>query len=239
MQKTLLITGAARRIGAFLAKELAKQNYNIVLHYGSSVREAKLVAQDIRDDGGTCHMIQADLSDIKSCEKIFDDLDQMGIGIQYLIHNASIFENTKFEEMKPDQWVNAMQVNLTTPVMMNQAFAKRINNNQKGRILHLLDWRALRPGVDHFPYTISKAALASVTKSLAIALAPRIQVNGIAFGAILPPADGGDTSSLLMDIPMNRWAKMEEVLKTVLFLLEGPDYITGEIIHLDGGRHLV
>ncbi|MCK5343151.1 MAG: SDR family oxidoreductase, partial [Candidatus Heimdallarchaeota archaeon] len=105
--------------------------------------------------------------------------------------------------------------------------------------INILDWRSLRPGKDHFPYTISKAALASLTEAMAVALAPTISVNGIAFGAILPPSDGGNVESLIGNVPAGRWAEMEEVVKTVIFLLDGPEYITGEIIHLDGGRHLI
>ena len=105
--------------------------------------------------------------------------------------------------------------------------------------MNILDWRALRPGKDHFPYTISKAALSAMTQSLAVALAPGIIVNGLAFGAILPPSDGGETEDILNDVPVMRWAHLEEVGEALLFLLDGPEYITGEIVHLDGGRHLI
>ena len=97
----------------------------------------------------------------------------------------------------------------------------------------------MRPGADHFPYTISKAALAALTKSLAVALAPKIIVNGLALGAILPPADGNANPDIIKNIPMKRWANANEVEQALLFLLTCPPYITGEIIHVDGGRHLV
>src|SRR5262245_14600657 len=105
--------------------------------------------------------------------------------------------------------------------------------------IHILDWRALRPGADHFPYTISKAALASMTKSLAVALAPRIIVNGLALGAILPPFHGKAKTDIIKNVPAGRWAEESEIEQALLFLLTYPAYITGEIIHLDGGRHLV
>jgi pteridine reductase len=108
-----------------------------------------------------------------------------------------------------------------------------------GRIVNILDWRALRPGRDHLPYTISKSALAALTQSLAAALAPQITVNALALGAILPPSDGSDTTGLLQFVPVRRWASLDEVDEALLFLLEGPAYITGEILHVDGGRHLV
>ena len=103
----------------------------------------------------------------------------------------------------------------------------------------MLDWRATKPQSDHFPYTISKSGLAALTKSLAVSLAPNITVNGIALGAVLPPSDGGESDQITSNLPNPRWAKIQEIEATLLFLLTGPEYITGEIIHVDGGRHLV
>jgi pteridine reductase len=132
-----------------------------------------------------------------------------------------------------------MMVNLTAPFLLSQAFASNVEPENHGRIVNILDWRALRPGADHFPYTISKAALTALTSSLAVALAPNITVNGLAFGAILPPSDGAETEKILENVPAGRWANLDEVGEALLFLLNGPSYITGEIIHLDGGRHLI
>jgi pteridine reductase len=103
----------------------------------------------------------------------------------------------------------------------------------------MLDWRSLRPGPDHFPYTISKSALAALTRSLAVALAPQITVNGLALGAVLPPSDGAMTENILDNVPVHRWATLEEIGQALVFLLDGAAYVTGEIIHVDGGRHLV
>ncbi len=239
MPDSILITGAAKRIGRFLAEFLAKEGFDIVLHFGASHSEANLVKHSIEAGGGKCHLVQADLSDPLAAAHIFENLRQNGIHIRHLIHNASLFEDIQFETMSQADWQRHLQVNLSTPVFLNQAFAAQLEKGGSGRIIHLLDWRALRPGADHIPYTISKAALASVTQSLALALAPQIQVNGIAFGAILPPSDGGDTAKILDTVPAQRWATLDEVGQTVLFFLTGPGYITGEIIHLDGGRHLM
>ena len=130
-----------------------------------------------------------------------------------------------------------MAFNLAAPFLLSQAFAKQASEG--ARIVNILDWRALRPGSDHFPYTISKAALAAMTQSLAIALSPRIIVNGLALGAILPPADGNAEADIIKNVPARRWAQEDEIEQALLFLLTCPSYITGEIIHLDGGRHLV
>jgi NAD(P)-dependent dehydrogenase (short-subunit alcohol dehydrogenase family) len=135
-------------------------------------------------------------------------------------------------------------VNLTAPFLLSQAFARGLAPGAPGRIINLLDWRALRPGADHLPYTISKAALAALTRSLAQALAPQVTVNGLALGAILPPNEGnagaGNAAERIVEnVPARRWARLEEVEQGLIFFLTGPDYVTGEIIHIDGGRHLV
>ena len=99
-------------------------------------------------------------------------------------------------------------------------------------------WQRYGAGADHLPYTVSKAALAGLTRSLAVALAPRISVNGLALGAVLPPADGGSAEKVLAYAPIPRWVELDEVCQAALFLVEGPETITGEVIHVDGGRHL-
>jgi len=154
------------------------------------------------------------------------------------VNNASVFSSLSWADTKLSQWNNHLSINLTAPFLLSQAFGKNIPKNLDGRIINILDWRALQPGADHLPYTISKSGLAALTKSLAIALAPNITVNGIAFGAVLPPSDGGNISNILSSVHIPRWAEITEVEETLLFLLAGPKYITGEIIHLDGGRHL-
>jgi pteridine reductase len=153
------------------------------------------------------------------------------------VNSASIFEPLSFQNTTLDDWHRHLNINLTAPFLLSQAFAKQ---TPRGRIVNILDWRALRPGADHFPYTITKSALAAMTKSLAAALAPNITVNGLALGAILPPADHSSANEKIIEnIPAQRWAEAKEVEDALLFLLTGPAYITGEIIHLDGGRHLI
>ncbi|HSM72669.1 MAG TPA: SDR family oxidoreductase, partial [Anaerolineales bacterium] len=157
--------------------------------------------------------------------------------IHYLVNNAAIFESHSFDSTSIEAWERHIALNLTAPFLLSQAFAKQAQDG--ARIVNILDWRALRPGADHFPYTISKAALAAMTKSMAVALAPQIIVNGLALGAILPPSDGNAPSGITEHIPMKRWAEKHEAEQALLFLLTSPEYITGEIIHVDGGRHLI
>jgi NAD(P)-dependent dehydrogenase (short-subunit alcohol dehydrogenase family) len=236
--KNILITGAALRIGRALALAVAAEGGTIILHYGSSELEAKETQADIQSAGGTAHLLQADLGETSRVPQIVEQALSYG-PLFALVNNASIFESQRLGSTSLQDWERHMAINLTAPFLLSQAFAAAHPKGEPGRIVNLLDWRALRPGADHFPYTISKAGLAALTRSLAIALAPDITVNGLALGAILPPSTGGDTHSIIEPVPAGRWAELDEVTQSLLFLLRGPTYITGEILHIDGGRHLV
>ena len=237
--KTVLITGAAIRVGKAMALSAADAGANMILHYGSSEAEAAKTLAEVQAKGVQAEKIHANLNDTEETQKLIENAhDQFG-QIDVLINNAAIFGSIGFLDTAIEDWQKHFQINLTAPFLLSQGFAKKLPEGSKGRILNILDWRALRPGADHFPYTISKSGLAALTKSLAISLAPNISVNGIALGAILPPSDGGLSEKILKDVPLNRWATLEEVGETMRFLLEGPEYITGEIVHLDGGRHLI
>ena len=236
--KTIFISGGARRIGKEIALACALAGASIILHHGHSDDEAEDTAQRITHIGRKAAIIKADFSQPDEALKTITD-KLIGVDNLYgLINNASLFEPISFSQTTRLQWQTHMDINLTMPFLLSQYFAKKLAG-RKGRIINMLDWRALRPGKDHFPYTITKSALASMTKAMALALSPEICVNGLALGAILPPADGGKTEKIIQPVPMGRWANMDEVTDTILFLLTGPEYITGEIIHLDGGRNLV
>jgi pteridine reductase len=236
--KRVLITGAAKRIGRSLALAVAQAGADVVIHYGSSQDEADSARLEIEALGRKAYLLQADLADPAHFAGLVERAIEHG-PLFALVNNAAIFESLTWEKTSLEEWNRHLMVNLTAPFLLSQAFARTFDEKDTGRIVNLLDWRALRPGADHLPYTISKSGLAALTQSLAVALAPRITVNGLALGAILPPSSGGTPKNILDDVPARRWAELEEVGQALLFLLEGPDYITGEIIHLDGGRHLI
>ena len=190
--------------------------------------------------GRRAWVIQADFARPEDVDGLLERAARLAVP-DALVHNAAIFEPLSLEQTTLVDWQRHLNINLTAPFLLSRDFARLLPPGAGGRIVTILDWRALRPGADHFPYTISKAALAAMTRSLAAALAPRISVNGLALGAILPPSDnaGADTGWVRTQVPAGRWANLEEVSQALLFLLDGPEYITGEIIHVDGGRHLV
>lgn len=238
MSKTVFITGAAKRIGRHVSLSLARAGYDILIHHGHSDSEAASLAAEIVSLGQKSHILKADLGNPGSLESQLASIPP-DFEIVALINNAAIFEPVTFLQTDLAAWNAHLAVNLTSPFLLSQWFVKKLPPDKTGRIINILDWRALRPGADHFPYTISKAALAAMTKSLAASVPDRMIVNGVALGAVLPPSDGSSPEKMLQSVPSGRTASLDEVAQLVLFLLQGPGYISGEIIHLDGGRHLV
>ena len=223
-------------MGKIFALACARAGADVVIHHGHSKEEAEGTHQEILGLGRQAWIIEADLNDPSQAENLIPLVNE-STPLHGLVNSAAIFESRSLETTSFDDWQKHLQINLTAPFLLSQAFAKQASAG--ARIVNILDWRALRPGADHFPYTISKAALAAMTKSLAVALAPDIIVNGLALGAILPPSDGKAKADILKNVPAGRWAKAQEVEQALLFAFTCPAYITGEIIHVDGGRHLV
>ncbi|GJQ35439.1 MAG: short chain dehydrogenase [Anaerolineaceae bacterium] len=243
--KTILITGAARRLGRSFALACARAGADIIIHHGHSPDEADSLREEIASLGRRAWVLASDFSNPEGISQFIEQANELS-PLYGLVNSASIFESLSVHDTTLDDWNRHLKINLTAPFLLSQAFANQLNaqaavpGDVKGRIVNILDWRALRPGADHFPYTITKSALAAMTKSMAIAFAPNITVNGLALGAILPPADHSSAGeSIIEAVPAKRWSEAGEAEEALLFLLSGPAYITGEIIHLDGGRHLI
>lgn len=243
--KTILITGAARRVGKYLALTVAQAGGNVIIHHAHSPDAARQTASEVEHFGVRAWTLEADFSQPETVQPLLEHAARLS-PLYGLVNSASIFEPLSAAQTSLAQWQKHMNINLTAPFLLSQAFAACCYEEDEAitrRIVNIVDWRALRPAADHFPYTISKAALAALTRSLAAAYAPRITVNGMALGAVLPPSDMELTAereqSILKNVPAGRWARLEEVGQALLFLLDGPEYITGEILHIDGGRHLL
>jgi NAD(P)-dependent dehydrogenase (short-subunit alcohol dehydrogenase family) len=236
--KTILVTGAARRVGRMLALACARAGADVVIHHGHSEQAALAVCNEIESLGRRAAILAADLVDPEQVAGLVERAADFA-PLDGLVNSAAIFEARSWDTTSARDWERHLATNLTAPFLLSQAFARQIQEGTEGRIVNILDWRALRPGADHFPYTISKAALAALTKSLAVALAPKVIVNGLALGAVLPPADGAANPGILKNVPSGRWAMETEIGQALVFLLAGPAYVTGEIIHVDGGRHLI
>ena len=233
-----MVTGAARRVGRILTLACARAGADVILHHGHSPQQALEVQKEIASFGRRSWILAADLSQADEVSRLISKANEIS-PLYGLVNSAAIFESLSLEQTTLTDWERHMAINLTAPFLLSRAFAKQLADDSQGRIVNILDWRALRPGADHFPYTVSKAALAAMTQSLAVALAPRITVNGLALGAVLPPANKAASEEIIRNVPAQRWSDAKEVEEALIFLLAGPAYITGEIIHVDGGRHLI
>jgi NAD(P)-dependent dehydrogenase (short-subunit alcohol dehydrogenase family) len=152
-----------------------------------------------------------------------------------LVNSAAIFLGGPVQETSLAEWDAHLAINLTAPFLLAQAFAKLLGSEQPGRVVNLLDWRA-RSGADHFAYSVKGSAAMTFPGQT---LAPNISVNGLALGAILPPEGKGRDPGIVKRIPAGRWGNPDEVGHALVFLLAGTAYVTGEIIYVDGGRHLL
>jgi NAD(P)-dependent dehydrogenase (short-subunit alcohol dehydrogenase family) len=238
--RTALVTGGAQRIGRALVLALAQAGAQVAIHYRSSEREAGLTLERARALGSTAQLVQADLADPAAAAALVDEAAQVLAPPDILVNNASVFAQGDFQATSLSAWEINQAVNLRAPFLLSQAFARRLPADRGGDIVNLNDYRALRPGPDHFPYTISKVGLHGLTRSMALALAPRIRVNELALGAILPPeqAPVDYEHTLRSQIPTARFGTPEEVADALLFLL-GNASLTGQTVYVDGGRHLV
>jgi pteridine reductase len=238
----ILVTGAARRIGAAIARHLHAAGCDIVVHYRRSEAQARALAAELetaRPRSTLC--VAAELSDAEALPGLVDAA-VAGFGrLDGLVNNASSFEATPFGRISAAQWRSSLDANARAPLLLAQAAAPHLRA-AGGAIVNLADVYAERPKVDHLVYSAAKAALVSLTRSLAIALAPAVRVNAVAPGAILWPeqdADAGARAALLARTPLGRLGRVEDVAEAVRWLLREAPYVTGQVLAVDGGRSVV
>ncbi|MFK5912948.1 MAG: pteridine reductase [Woeseiaceae bacterium] len=238
--KVALITGAAHRIGATTAKLLHDNNFNIVLHYRGSREQAQAVQKELNDiRENSVILIQADLHKTKGLITLVDESVKAWGRLDVLINNASSFYPTKMGSVTEKQWDDLMGSNLKAPFFLSQAAAPHLKKH-KGCIINIIDIHADRP-LKTFPvYSMAKAGLAMMTKSLSCELGPEIRVNGVAPGAILWPENLDEVAKqrIVSRTFLKRQGEPNDISKTILYLINDADYVTGQIIAVDGGRSL-
>ncbi len=237
--KTALITGGGHRIGRGLTLALARAGCNIILHYNRSQAPAQATAAEAEALGARVLLRQADLSHLDDAGPLFADLPDALTPVQILVNSAAIFPKDTLEDVTVAGWSQTFRVNLRSPILLTQAFARSLPADVAGAVVNITDWRTERPYLTHFSYTVSKGALDAFTRTAAIQLAPRVRVNGIALGAMLPPEGATEAywQSVLATVPLARSGGVDVAGDTLLYLLRN-DFITGEIIRLTGGAHL-
>jgi len=239
--KTVLITGAAARIGAEIARTLHSCGMNIVIHYRSSAAKAEALSaslNEIREN--SAQILQADLLNTQSLTPLVDNAAGIWGRLDVLINNASSFYPTPVGTITEQHWDDLMGSNLKAPIFLSQAATPYLQQSQ-GCIVNIVDIHGFRPMKEHPVYCAAKAGLAMITQSLAKELGPNIRVNGVAPGAIMWPSSELDPevqASILERTSLKRQGGPQDISNTVKFLVMDAGYITGQVIPVDGGRSL-
>ena len=236
----ILITGAARRVGAGLAQRLAADGLRVAVHHRGGQAEAEQVVDNIRAAGGEARTFAADLS-VPAERSALIDAVIAGFGrLDALVNNASTFAYDTLETMTEAGWATHIDDNLTAPVMLTRDFARAVGADGRGVVINILDQKVLAPNPDFFSYTAGKIGLAGLTQTMALALAPRIRVMGIAPGLLLPSGaqTQDDFERAWVDTPLGLGPTLDDVARTIRYILDTPS-LTGRILAVDGGESLV
>ena len=239
--KVALVTGGAQRVGACLCKTLHAAEYNVLIHYRHSANEASQLAASLNAiRPNSAHGLPADLLDHKQIKRLIDAAKQTWGRLDLLINNASSFYPTDIGTSSEDDWQDLIGSNMKAPFFLSQAATPLLKERQ-GSIINITDIHAQKPLKGHTIYCSAKAGLVMLTKSLAKELAPDIRVNAIAPGAILWPENNMSDEvkqKIVNDIALKRIGEPNDIAKTALFLARDANYITGQVIAVDGGRSL-
>jgi len=240
-RKVALVTGGAKRVGAAIVRQLHGAGFNVMLHYRSSAAEARALAAELNlQRPGSAAITQADLLNCAGLPVLVQQTVQHFGQLDALINNASSFFPTPVGEITEEAWLDLMGSNLKAPLFLAQAAAHELRKTH-GVIVSIADIHADRPMKSHVIYSIAKAGVVAMTKSLARELAPEIRVNAVAPGANIWPDgesvfDAVARQRIVSTIPLKRIGEPEDIARTILFLVQDAPYITGQIIGVDGGR---
>ena len=237
----VLVTGAARRIGAAIARKLHAAGANVVLHCHRSRADAEHLRDQLNDErGASCAVVQADLLDLRALPGLVEDAARAFGRLDGLVNNASSFYPTPFGTIGEDEWTDLVGSNLRAPLFLSQAAAPLLRES-RGAIVNLVDIHAERPLKDFVVYSVAKAGLAGLTRALALELGPDVRVNGVAPGAILWP-DGdqhfaaSEKGRITAQTPLKRIGEPDDVAGAVKYLLFDAPFVSGQILAVDGGR---
>ncbi len=231
MSPRVLVTGAAKRIGRVIAIELHRKGFDVAIHYGTSLKEAEEVSREC----GGAPIFQADLTSVEDIQRLFQEVRENFGPLDCLVNNAARF--TRFDplEITEADWDFIHDVNLKGTFFCCQEGAKQMFELGAGRIVNISSLGGIRPWADHVHYCASKAGLIMLTKALAKAWAPAISVNSVAPGVIAFGAEDEQAQSMIQATPMKRPGKPEEIADAVHYFLTAPQFITGQVLAVDGG----
>ncbi len=238
--KNVLVTGAAKRLGRAIALDLAQAGWNVAIHYNGSKADADSAAQVARAAGVKAEIIQADLSQESETATLVSRATQAIGPLTALINSASLFENDDWQSATRKSWDDHIEVNLRAPLLLSQLFAKQLPAGQNGNIINLIDQRVLKPTPQFLSYSVSKAGLYWLTTTLAQGMGPNIRVNAVGPGPTLknPRQSDADFDRQRDATILKRGADPADICAAVRYLLDAAS-VTGQMIAVDGGQHLI
>ena len=250
--KTVVVTGGAKRVGRAIAVECARSGANVVVTYNASRDEARQLVDELRIEYSKSPTnqqfaaFQCELSNDAQVQRFVGEVVETFGRVDALVNNAAIFRRTPFETMNERDFDDHINSNLKAPFLCSKHFGDVMLQRQSGAIINIADIHGLKPLKNYIPYCASKAGLISLTESFAKALAPHVRVNCICPGTILPPSEtqgkgedySDDVNQLIARIPLRRLGSPEEIAQSVVFLIGGPQFISGAVLPVDGAEHL-
>ena len=236
--RVALVTGGAKRIGREIALALAKRGAHVAFSYRASAADAAATARAMEADGAEALPVRADLSRAADVKRLIDRIDRRFGRLDVLDNSAANFDRTPFPSLSERDWDRALDTNLKGPFLCALHASRLMRRGGGGKIINFADWSGVRPYRDYLPYCVSKAGVIGLTKALAKELAPRIQVVAIAPGPMLPPPgmSSAARARVATRVPLGRWGSPQDLVNTVLFLIEGTDFMTGSVVFVDGGQ---
>jgi len=238
--RVALVTGAGKRVGRAIAIALAERGAAIAIHYRSSRAEAEAAVAEVTGQGGSARSFAADLEKVAEIEKLIENvLDAFG-RIDVLVNSASIFFRKPLSEVTERDWDVNLDTNLKAPFFLSKFAGAAMRRQGAGKIVNIGDWAGIRPYNNYLPYTVSKSGLIGLTRALAKALAPEVQVNIVALGPVMPPEDydAAEIERLRQATLTKTLGTPQDVARAVVFLCENADFTTGATLMIDGGRLL-
>jgi NAD(P)-dependent dehydrogenase (short-subunit alcohol dehydrogenase family) len=238
--RNALVTGGAVRVGRAISLALAAAGANVFVHFNRSSAPAEEVRDQVEALGGRAAIGAGDLSDPAAAASLVGAAGDALGPISVLVNSASGFPEDTLGDVTPQGWRASQDLSLGSPLFLTQAFAAALPEDEVGAIVNITDVRTERPYRKHISYVLAKGGIDTLTRAAALALAPRIRVNAVALGVILPPPGEGEdyVQALAEDLPLRRVGGVDVVADAVLFLARN-DFVTGEIVRVDGGGHLV
>ncbi|WMS85577.1 SDR family oxidoreductase [Pleionea litopenaei] len=232
-----LVTGGAIRVGRAICRELAEQGYRLIVHYHSSSEPAESLSRELQTMGAEHCLVTADLSDRGGIECLLEQIPPAFKDINLLVNSAAIFPDDDHIGQLSEHWDSVMNLNARAPILLAEAVFKRCASLQQ--VINIVDARVYRNQTQRLSYRWSKLVLAQATKDLALVMAPKVRVNAVALGAILPPPGADETylSRLEKSIPLQQTGDTDAVARAVRYLVQQP-FVTGQVLSLDGGEFL-